>query len=93
MLNAALSHCHRCSFLPGQEAGNVDVVLDSGFGDYSKCPEAVAAEVGSWLQDDELLDIMSRCAQKVGHPHAASDIVLDIGEITHMWMRLNGQEA
>jgi len=34
---------------------------------------------------------MSRNALKEGSPHAASDIVLDIGEITQRWIQLNQQ--
>lgn len=77
------------SFLPGQEAGNVDVVLDAGFGDYNDQPEGIAAEVACWLQDEKLLVTMSHATQEVSHPHAAQDIVLDIGHITHAWMQLN----
>jgi len=77
------------SFLPGQEAGNVDVVLEGGFGDYCKDEEGIAEEVACWLQDETLLNTMSVAAREVGHPHAAEDIVKDIGETTHSWMDLN----
>ena len=78
------------SFLPGQEAGNVDVVLESGFGDYCADPVAIGQEVASWLQDTALLENMSREATKVGRPHAAADIVVDIGENTNAWKSLSG---
>jgi len=78
-----------CSFLPGQEAGNVDVVLEGGFGDYNKDEEGIAEEVACWLQDETLLNTMSLAAREVGHPHAAEDIVKDIGDTTHSWMDLN----
>jgi 1,2-diacylglycerol 3-beta-galactosyltransferase len=77
------------SFLPGQEAGNVDVVLEGGFGDYCKESEGIAEEVACWLQNEDLMETMSLAASKIGHPHAASDIVKDIGEITHSWLELN----
>lgn len=77
------------SFLPGQEAGNVDVVLEGGFGDYNKNEEGIAEEVACWLQDENLLNTMSVAAREVGHPHAAEDIVKDIGDTTHAWMDLN----
>jgi 1,2-diacylglycerol 3-beta-galactosyltransferase len=77
------------SFLPGQEAGNVDVVLEGGFGDYNKNEEGIAEEVACWLQDENLLNTMSVAAREVGHPHAAEDIVIDIGDTTHAWMDLN----
>ncbi len=70
------------SFLPGQEAGNVDIVLDGEFGAFCKKPPKIAQIVTSWLQDDAKLDELSRNSAKVGNPHAASNIVLDIGRIT-----------
>jgi 1,2-diacylglycerol 3-beta-galactosyltransferase len=78
------------SFLPGQEAGNVDFVLECGFGDYCDDPLMIGEEVACWLQDPALLQGMSRKAQLAGRPDAALDIVRDIGGITHTWMALNG---
>ncbi|GKY94727.1 hypothetical protein MPSEU_000438100 [Mayamaea pseudoterrestris] len=80
------------SFLPGQEAGNVDFVIEHRFGDFisAKEPEEMAQEVTSWLQDQELMVNMSKAAQRTGQPTAAADIVHDIGAITHTWMALNG---
>jgi len=74
------------SFLPGQEAGNVNVVLDGGFGDYCEDPDGIADEVACWLNDERLMREMSHKAREVGHSHAASDIALEIGEITHARM-------
>lgn len=71
------------SFLPGQEAGNVNVVLDGGFGDYCEDPDGIADEVSCWLGNARLMRGMSRRAREVGCPHAASDIALEIGLITH----------
>lgn len=79
-----------CSFLPGQEAGNVDVVLELEYGDYCEEPADIAEEVGVWLQETELLDTMSRNAQKSGNANAAREIVEDIGGLTQTWIRLNG---
>lgn len=81
------------SYLPGQEAGNVDFVLEKGFGDYCDEPVTIADEVTCWLQDSKLLETMSHEAQKAGHPTAAADIVKDIGSITHTWMALNGPDS
>ncbi len=77
------------SHLPGQEAGNVDIVLDGGFGDYCEDPETIALELACWLQDSQLLDVMSKRAQTVGHPHAAEEIAQDIGDATHEVMEKN----
>jgi 1,2-diacylglycerol 3-beta-galactosyltransferase len=81
------------SFLPGQEAGNVDFVLEAGFGGFQKKSTAIAQEVADWLGDKRLLEKMSDAAKKAGHPHAASDIVLDMGEIAQTWMVLNGDSS
>lgn len=78
------------SYLPGQEAGNVDIVLDGGFGDYCDDPNGIAEEVACWLLDEPLMDIMSKAATVVGAPNAASDIVLDIGKLTEEWMKTQG---
>lgn len=77
------------SFLPGQEAGNVDVVLESGFGEYQKRPSKIAEIVTSWLQDKPLLQTMSQAAMAAGNPYAADEIVEDIGRQTVAWMNLN----
>lgn len=80
------------SHLPGQEAGNVDIVLNGGFGDFCEDPETIGLEVACWLQDSQLLDLMSEKAKNVGHPHAAEEIALDIGEMTQQWMERNEQK-
>ena len=76
------------SFLPGQEAGNVDVVLESGFGEYCDDPVAIGEEVASWLNDDAYMAEMSHNAREAGRPHAAADIVLDIGTTANAWKSL-----
>ena len=55
-------------------------------------PETIGLEVACWLQDSQLLDVMSRKAMKVGHPHAAEEIAMDIGETTLSWMERNEQK-
>ena len=77
------------SHLPGQQAGNVDIVLNGGFGDFCEDPETIGLEVACWLQDSQLLDVMSKKAMKVGHPHAAEEIAQDIGQTTLQWMKRN----
>jgi len=80
------------SYLPGQEAGNIDIVLDGGFGDYCSDPDGIAEEVACWLQDEPLLEIMSKAATAVGAPNAASDIVLSIGDFAEDCMEKNRQK-
>jgi len=77
------------SYLPGQEAGNVDVVLESGYGDYCEEPIDIAKTVSVWLQDSELLTSLSMAAQRSGRPDAADEIVRDIGSQTVAWLKLN----
>ena len=71
------------SFLPGQEAGNVDIVLDGEFGAFSKKTKKIAKTVSGWMQDDTKLDEMSVRSSEVGNPTAASDIVQDILRQSH----------
>lgn len=79
------------SFLPGQEEGNVDFVVDGGFGSFCQDTdtEAVAEEVALWLNDELKLQEMSDAAKRAGHPHAARDIVQQIGDSTLKWKALN----
>ena len=77
------------SFLPGQEAGNVDVVLENEFGAYNDDPVEIAQQVTEWMKDPKHLEEMSRNARKVGRPHAAADIVLDIGTAANAWKSLS----
>lgn len=78
------------SFLPGQEAGNVDYVLEYGFGDYQRNPEIIGEKVAAWLLNPSLLAELSVKSRNVGQPQAAKEIVLDIGALTHTWKALNG---
>lgn len=77
------------SFLPGQEAGNVNFVLDKKFGEFHQDPIDIAREVASWFQNPSVLESMSHHAKEAGNPNAAAEIVLDIGSTTHTWMALN----
>lgn len=77
------------SFLPGQEAGNVDFVCDKGFGKYLQSPSAIAQELITWMKDPTILQEMSAKSRQVGHPHAAKEIVLDIGSRAHAWKERN----
>jgi len=79
------------SFLPGQEEGNVDYVVEGGFGSFCQDTDtgAVAEEVALWLKDEVKLREMSEAAKKAGHPYAARDIVKQIGDSTLKWKSLN----
>jgi UDP-N-acetylglucosamine:LPS N-acetylglucosamine transferase len=79
------------SFLPGQEEGNVDYVVEGGFGAFCQDsdPQAVAEEVTLWLNDNQKLEEMSMAAKRCGAPNAARDIVKQIGDSTLKWRELN----
>lgn len=77
------------SFLPGQEAGNVDIVLENDFGAFNDKPVEIGQIVAAWLKDPSLLADMSRRAVTVGRPNAAADIVIDIGTTANAWKILN----
>jgi len=79
------------SFLPGQEEGNVDYVVEGGFGFFCQDTDtqAVGEEVALWLNDEVKLKEMSEAAKKAGHPYAARDIVKQIGDSTLKWKSLN----
>jgi len=92
------------SFLPGQEAGNVDLVLENGFGEYvdQNRPKEIANVVTGWMKgeynptdddDDDgnnsRLKRMSEAAIAFGNPQASKEIVLEIGSETHAWMDWN----
>mmetsp|Transcript_50360 Transcript_50360/g.56188 ORF Transcript_50360/g.56188 Transcript_50360/m.56188 type:complete len:675 (+) Transcript_50360:112-2136(+) len=82
------------SFLPGQEEGNVDYVVEGGFGSYCQDtdPKAVAETIALWLNDEIKLTEMSDAAKKAGHPYAARDIVRQIGDSTLKWKSLNNDQ-
>ena len=83
------------SFLPGQEEGNVDFVVEGGFGTYcdDSDPQAIAEELSNWLQDESKLQELSEKAKAMGAPYAARNIVQQIGDSTLKWRELNEHHA
>ena len=79
------------SFLPGQEEGNVDFVINGGFGAFvaDSDPDGIAEEVCMWLTDEKRLQDLSIAAKSHGAPHAARDIAEMIGNSTMKWKELN----
>ena len=79
------------SFLPGQEEGNVDFVVNNGFGAFvsDSDPMGVAEVVTSWLLDDLKMKELSQAASACGAPNAAAEIVKAIGEETLEWREKN----
>lgn len=83
------------NFLPGQEEGNVDFVVDGAFGSYvsDSTPSLAAEEVAFWLQNEEKLKDLSNNAKKHGKPNAAADIVKLIGDTTVEWMNRHNEKV
>ena len=79
------------SFLPGQEEGNVDFVVDGSFGAFCSDmdPLGISQVVASWLLDDDKLFELSRAAGMKGAPHAAAGIVRSIGGEAMQWRLIN----
>lgn len=79
------------SFLPGQEEGNVDYVIDGGFGAFvsDSDPNGVAEVIVSWLTGGDKMEELSNAAKEKGAPYAARDIVKAIGDSTLKWREIN----
>jgi len=82
------------SFLPGQEEGNVEFVVDNKFGEYEdhSNPKAIAEKVSAWFRDPKIMEQMSVKAQKAGIPNAAEDIAKAIGCSVVRWKELNEED-
>jgi 1,2-diacylglycerol 3-beta-galactosyltransferase len=66
-------------FIPGQEEGNVEYVIDRGVGTLTGKPQLIAATLAQWLQpENETLTRMAQKAQRLGRPLAALDIAMEI---------------
>ena len=82
------------SFLPGQEEGNIDFVIEKKFGEYisDSNPQLIAQTVCSWLNNPDRMKEMSQFATKAGMPNAAEDIVKCIGKSVLRWKELNEEQ-
>ena len=67
-------------FIPGQEEGNVSLVVENGAGAYCDSPDGIAAIINDWAGGNELVQMAAR-ARKLGRPRAAYDIVDEIVEL------------
>ncbi|TEU10678.1 MAG: galactosyldiacylglycerol synthase [Anaerolineales bacterium] len=66
-------------FIPGQEEGNVEYVMNKGAGTLTEKPQLIAATLAQWLQpENETLTQMAQKAQRLGRPQAALDIAAEI---------------
>jgi len=66
-------------FVPGQEEGNVEYVINKGVGTWAEKPQRIADTLAQWLQpENEILTHMAQKAQRLGRPQAALDIAAEI---------------
>ncbi|KAL7533519.1 hypothetical protein ACHAXR_005286 [Thalassiosira sp. AJA248-18] len=83
------------SFLPGQEEGNVDYVIEGKFGTFvsDSDPQGISDVVATWLLDEVKLKELSDNAHKRGAPDAAAEIVEAIGESALRWKTHHSEEV
>jgi 1,2-diacylglycerol 3-beta-galactosyltransferase len=66
--------------IPGQEEGNVRLVVEGGAGVYAPVPEDAASFVARWTADDRAeLDRMAACSRALARPNAAAAVA------DHIW--------
>jgi len=68
--------CLITSFLPGQEEGNVNFIVDAEAGEYvsDADPDRVADRIVLWVSNPDWLQQMSENAKSLARPRAALDI-------------------
>ena len=69
------------SFLPGQESGNVDIVLEASFGNFSTSVPEVSELVTNLMRDGGLRAEMSRNGEKIGDARAGRELRRLFGRI------------
>lgn len=62
------------SYLPGQEEGNVEFVVEAGAGSYAPRPRDLATEIARLRADPAALAAMRAASAQAGRPRAAADI-------------------
>jgi len=68
-------------FLPGQEEGNVQLVTDSGSGEYHSKPEMIGKTAAKWVGDPELRGAIAGRARSLGRPKSSCQIAADIWNV------------
>ena len=72
------------SYLPGQEEGNAEFVVQAGAGSYAATPRGLAAEVARLRRDPVALAAMRAASARLGRPRAAADIADLLAETAHV---------
>ena len=73
------------SYLPGQEEGNVEFVVQAGAGSYAPSSRGLAAEIGRLRDDPAALAAMRAASALAGRPRAAADIAGLLAEAAIGW--------
>jgi 1,2-diacylglycerol 3-beta-galactosyltransferase len=77
--------------VPGQESGNVDLVVESGAGAWCPEPRQVVAQLQLWLHDREAHARAAQASRAQARPNAAMDaarIILNFSERRHASERM-----
>jgi 1,2-diacylglycerol 3-beta-galactosyltransferase len=70
--------------IPGQETGNVDIVVSNGVGVFAPTPQEIGDALESWLAEGpEGLQRRSDRARALGHPNAVFDIAEEVWNYAH----------
>ncbi len=64
--------------MPGQEAGNAELMVKLGCGKIAASPEDAVDILSSLLSDQESLEEMKKYTKRIAKPHASLDIINDI---------------
>mmetsp|Transcript_185 Transcript_185/g.319 ORF Transcript_185/g.319 Transcript_185/m.319 type:complete len:475 (-) Transcript_185:3123-4547(-) len=65
-------------YLPGQEKGNVDFVVENGVGTFAPKPQDISETVSKWLSDPDKLWTMRNACINLGRPQASMEIARDV---------------
>lgn len=68
-------------FLPGQEEGNVTLVLESGSGEFHLAPDDIAHCAAKWVIDPEERASVAERASALGRPNSTREIAQDIWKL------------
>jgi len=68
------------SHLPGQEAGNIELVVEAGAGRHAPTVRDLVREISELRRDPEALEAMRGASARLGRPHAAAKIAALVTE-------------
>jgi 1,2-diacylglycerol 3-beta-galactosyltransferase len=81
------------SYVPGQEEGNAEFVVQAGAGRYAPRPGDLVAEIVRLRDDPAALAAMRSASARAGRPRAAVDIAGLLAEVAHETTGWSGPSA